>query len=383
MPKLTLSALLSPRPGACLPDPAVEGLRYRVRAGGRTYAELLYKGADGRWTSIALGRVNVQDRLEDLLDAAHPFDERPPQPSLADVLEPLRALAKDKRRELRAGKDPRRADSLAPALAAYERDLERRQVVKRGEVLSLLRRELLAPFGDNTPLDALTHAKLVQRFRAVEEMPASGFPSGLPGAARELRTRTNVFLAWAKDEGLMAVNVLAGSRRQRRTRAERLEAHGRALADWELPLFWRACEQNKPPLGAYLQLRLLCGQRRSETAAMLWQDVDLAAGVWTVPAAGQKSAKVHHVPLPRLAREILARQQPDPRKLSGLVFPGRGGVAMSGWSKTLQPRLCRDRRRWHGALAARRPAQDAAHRPDRAGRSRRGGRADAFARPAG
>ena len=64
---------------------------------------------------------------------------------------------------------------------------------------------------------------------------------------------------------------------------------------------------------------------------MRWRDVDLADAAWTVPAEITKSGRAHRVPLPPEALAVL-RALP---RLAGcdLVFPGRGGRPMSGWSK--------------------------------------------------
>src|SRR5690606_30138303 len=139
-------------------------------------------------------------------------------------LKDARAAAKAVLGSVVTGADPhaeRKAETkrarrrLAPALDAYGADLQRRKVVKRAEVMSLLRRELLAALG-NVDLDDLERVTLVERMRAVEQ-------SGRPGTAKELRTRAGVFLSWCVDEGLLKASPLAGWRRPRRTRAERLE----------------------------------------------------------------------------------------------------------------------------------------------------------------
>ena len=238
------------------------------------------------------------------------------------------------RGRLARGEDPagrRKAEAkrerarLEPALDAYEADLKRRHVVKRGEVMSLLRRELLRPL-HNVELAALTRNDLVKRIAAVEE-------SGRPGAAQELRKVAAVFLGWCADTGKITASPLAGWRRQRKTRKQRLERAGRALEDRELPVLWQAADAAGWPFGSYLQMLLLTGQRRTETALMRWRDVDLEAGVWTVPAAVTKSGRTHKVPLPPQAVAILQKM---PRLIGNEhVFPGRKGRPMTGWSKRL------------------------------------------------
>ncbi len=73
----------------------------------------------------------------------------------------------------------------------------------------------------------------------------------------------------------------------------------------------------------------------AKTALMRWPDVDLDAGIWTIPAETTKSGREHRVPVPREVVAILATLP----KLAGseLVFPGRGGAPMTGWSKRMRP----------------------------------------------
>jgi integrase len=228
----------------------------------------------------------------------------------------------DRRSEAKRGRR-----QLGTVLDAYEADLERRHVVNRREYLSLLRREMLAPMG-NIDLQEIDRATFAEQVRRVEA-------DGRSGAAKELKIRASVLLSWAVDQGLITANPLAGWRRTRRTRAERLDRPGRALGDWELPILWRAAEARGWPFGPYLQMLLLLGQRRTETALMGWSDVDLQAGLWIVPAKVTKSGRLHKVPLPSQVTAILANL---PRQAhSDLVFPGDRGGVMSGWSTRIAP----------------------------------------------
>ncbi|HEX7005689.1 MAG TPA: integrase arm-type DNA-binding domain-containing protein [Alphaproteobacteria bacterium] len=311
-----------------LADAAQPGLYVRVYSTGTKSFWYVYRPAGGgravnkRW--LRLGDVGAMS-LKAARDAA-----RVHAGAVAKGADPAAARREAKRQE--------RA-RLKIALDQYEADLKRRKVVKRGEVLSILRREMLAPLGD-VDLAALDRATLVRRIQAVRD-------SGRPGAAAELRTRAGVFLGWAVDQGLIPANPLAGWRQPRRTRAERIEQPGRALADAELAGFWRGAEAQGWPFGPYLQLLLLLGQRRTETAMMAWSDLVLDSGpgvvlwpdlppqrnVWIVPPEITKSGRQHAIPLPRQAVAILEELP----RLNGvdLVFPGRHGRAMTGWLKRL------------------------------------------------
>jgi integrase len=295
-------------------DSMQPGLALRVYATGRKTFVAFYRVGSGRkapqrWDLIGdAGAISLKDardaaraKLGAVAKGADPAGERRAQ------------VSRDRAR-------------LEPALGTYEADLARRHVVKRKDRMSLLRREL-KPLGD-VELGAITRNDLVRRIAEIEQ-------DGRPGAAQDLRKNAAVFLGWCVDSGLLAASPLAGWRRPRRTRAQLLNRPGRALEDWELPLLWRVAEAAGWPFGPYLQMLMLLGQRRGETALMRWRDVDLEAGVWTIPAAVTKAGRVHRVPLPPQALAVLSSL---PRMASSpYMFPGRRGHAMSGWSKRLPP----------------------------------------------
>jgi integrase len=51
------------------------------------------------------------------------------------------------------------------------------------------------------------------------------------------------------------------------------------------------------PFAGFIKLLILTGQRRTEVASMRWEDIDLDAGTWILPAEDTKSARAHLVPL--------------------------------------------------------------------------------------
>jgi integrase len=294
-------------------DAVQPGLALRVYPTGRKTFLVFYRVGAGRKGIQRWDKIGNADAisLQDARDAARAR---------------LGAVAKggDPAGERKAAARRQRS-RLEPALDGYEADLERRQVVKRRDVMSLLRRELLGAVG-NLDLAEVDRNMVVQRIGEIER-------SGRPGAAQDLRKNASVFLAWAAATGLITASPLAGYRRPRRTRAERIEQPGRALPDQELPIFWEAAEAVEWPFGPYLKILLLIGQRRTETALMAWPDVDLEAGLWTVPPEITKSGRPHKIPLPQQGVAIL-EDLPRLAK-SDLVFPGRHGRAMTGWSKRL------------------------------------------------
>jgi integrase len=117
-------------------------------------------------------------------------------------------------------------------------------------------------------------------------------------------------------------------------------ARERVLSLAELVQVWRAAEQLEPLYRDLVQLMVLTGQRRTEVAGMRWGEVDLARGVWTLPAARTKARRQHAIPLPRLAVACLqARRnafrrspQQDDLVLPTLGRDGRTIAPISGWN---------------------------------------------------
>ena len=96
----------------------------------------------------------------------------------------------------------------------------------------------------------------------------------------------------------------------------------RALSAKELATFWHALDLGGFSLETRAALRLMicCGQRLRETLRMEVQDVDLAAGVWHMPAHKTKGGRHPHVvPLPSLAVDVIRELRKVHR--TGLLMP--------------------------------------------------------------
>ena len=72
---------------------------------------------------------------------------------------------------------------------------------------------------------------------------------------------------------------------------------------------------------------VLTAARWGEVRGAAWTEIDVAAAVWTIPAARMKAKRPHRVPLPERTAEILeaARTRGD----GPLVFPGRDGAPLA------------------------------------------------------
>jgi integrase len=267
---------------------------YLYRPNGAGRAEQSRKVKLGRWPTVTLDTAQTAARAK--------------AGEVAKGQDPAADLREERNRERRV---------VSKALDDYEHSLQRRKIVNAKAVMSTLRRGL-APFAARE-IGALTRKDLVEQIERLED-------AGLPGAATDLRSHSRAWLEWAVSRGLVQFNVLAGLRRARSSRAERLgeENKGKALSDAEITALWSTAGA----LGAFggmLRLGLLTAMRRNELAGLRWGDVHDDRIVF-----GTKTGLRHKIPLTSVMRNVLMAQ---PRTTSDLVFPSsRTGAQMRGWT---------------------------------------------------
>ncbi len=97
----------------------------------------------------------------------------------------------------------------------------------------------------------------------------------------------------------------------------------RVLGREELRALWSALDGPNFTVStaSALRLILLTGQRPGEVLGMRWEDVDLEAGLWTIPGDRAKNGLSHRVPLNESALAILKATPP----VASWVFPSHVG----------------------------------------------------------
>jgi integrase len=88
----------------------------------------------------------------------------------------------------------------------------------------------------------------------------------------------------------------------------------------DIPAFMATLRANSSISARALEFLILTASRTGEVLGMRWEEVDLDGGVWTVPAERMKAHKIHRVPLPDRAIQIL-REMAE-LKVGEYVFPG-------------------------------------------------------------
>lgn len=104
------------------------------------------------------------------------------------------------------------------------------------------------------------------------------------------------------------------------------------MAYAEVPAFVARLREGTGVSGRALEFTILTAARSGEVLGARWSEIDVAARVWTVPAARMKAERDHRVPLRARALSIVAEM----RELAAVdgdnpfVFPGqRAGKGLS------------------------------------------------------
>jgi integrase len=124
--------------------------------------------------------------------------------------------------------------------------------------------------------------------------------------------------SWALSEGLVTSNPVTGLRKRT------VEvARERVLSDEEIRTFWQATGSSSPAFRDALRLILLTGQRPGECAGIRFEEVDLEAGLWTIPVGRTKNKSEHTIPLVGHALEIV-RTLAESKRVGHLIVTPRG-----------------------------------------------------------
>ena len=108
--------------------------------------------------------------------------------------------------------------------------------------------------------------------------------------------------------------------------------HHRALPIGQMPPFMTALRQREGIAAKALEFTILCAARSGEVRGATWAEVDLEAGVWTIPAERMKAGKEHRVPLSTTALDLLKATPKFPE--NNLLFPAPRGGQLSDMTLT-------------------------------------------------
>jgi integrase len=143
--------------------------------------------------------------------------------------------------------------------------------------------------------------------------------------ASRLRGRVESILDWAAARGFRRGDNPArwrghlGHLLPQRAKVQKVKHHA-ALPYREIGTFMAALREQECTSALALEFLILTAARTGEVIGATWEEIDLNAGTWTIPAARMKAGKEHRVPLSEPALAILRRL--EMAKQGKLVFPG-------------------------------------------------------------
>lgn len=321
-----------------------------VHGGGRSSALVAVGGVTGLYLQITpnnaktwILRMRIGNRRRDIGLGGYP----------TVTLAQARDKARDMRAKVEAGIDP----------------VEERKAIKAALIASQKRGMTFADAVDHAlaaKLDAFKNEKHRKQWRSTLDtyaLPQIGkmmvqdiavqdilrvlqpiWPVKTETAAR-LRGRIEAVLSWATVQGHRSGDNparWAGNLKELLPAASAVKNSDNqpALALADVPA-WFADLRKREGMGARaLEFLALTAARSGEVRGATWDEIDLEAGIWTVPAARMKMKREHRVPLSSAALALLKalpRMQGNP-----LVFPAAKGGQLSDMTLSATMRRIHD-----------------------------------------
>lgn len=150
-----------------------------------------------------------------------------------------------------------------------------------------------------------------------------------PGAALKAINRIRIIFGHAAAMGL-DVDMQAVTKAKALLGAQRHKATNIPAMDWrEVPAFYEGLNGGTVAERA-LRLLILTGARSGEIRGCNISEIE--GDTWIIPAERMKAGKEHRIPLSQEAQTVIAEALPF--AVGGLLFPGRGGSAISDMTMT-------------------------------------------------
>ncbi len=283
--------------------------------GGRGLSLRVYRTANGRITKTWRQRVRIDGRLTSI--GLGPY----PEVTLADA----REKALDNSRRVRRGQDPRGRGVPTFAKAARRTIELHRDSWKAGSPLpqqweSTFRLHA-APLLDK-PVDRITSADVLACLGPIW--------NSMPTAARKAKHRIAAVFRWSIGRNYRRDNPVDRAVAALPKPNGGTASHHRALPHGEIAAALRSIRRvgDGSPAALCAELIVLTAVRPGEARAALWDEIDMNAARWTIPASRMKAGREFAIPLSTGALDVLGKA----RKLSDkspLVFPSRTGRTLA------------------------------------------------------
>jgi integrase len=163
------------------------------------------------------------------------------------------------------------------------------------EVRRMLDNDVLPAWGSRK-ISTITRRDVIDLLDKIKER-------GAPVHSNRVKALISSMFSFALDK------EMADNHPALRVRSEPETPRERVLRDDELRAFWEQLDREDIDVAAGFKLILLTAGRSSEVFEMMWSEVDLDSGWWTLPASRSKNRKEHRIPLVPSAVELLRHLQ--------------------------------------------------------------------------
>lgn len=144
-----------------------------------------------------------------------------------------------------------------------------------------------------------------------------------PETARRVRQRIGAVLDWSYAKGYRPTEAPMRSLSKGLPRQPRKDGHFAAMPFTDVPKLIARLRERSSVGRLAMEALILTAARSGEIRGATWSEVDLDAGMWTVPAERMKMGKVHHVPLAPEVIDVFRRAEALRVPCSDLIFPGQ------------------------------------------------------------
>lgn len=240
-----------------------------------------------------------------------------------------REMALEARRAIREGKDPIAAKAAERGLEGHTFEVVAGDYIaahragwrnpKHAAQWTSTLTQYAYPIIGRLPVSAIATEHVVRILRPIWETKTE--------TASRVRGRIEAVLDYAKARGWRAGENPAAWRGHLdhilppRSKVARVEHH--PAVPWrDLPAVIGRLEESDGMSARCLRFVILTAARSSEARGARWSEIDLEAGLWTVPGSRMKAGRDHRVPLTEEATAILAPLREVAAGPDALIFPG-------------------------------------------------------------
>ncbi|HBQ61264.1 MAG TPA: hypothetical protein DD671_17015 [Balneolaceae bacterium] len=159
-------------------------------------------------------------------------------------------------------------------------------------------------------LDGSRYIKNIKRYEIIDLLNKIGRDA--PTQANRLQAILSGIFQHAKNREWVSTNIAReiSIKSKPRKKENKYKWQNTDLCESDIKTLWKAFDEHAEPVGSYLKMLLLLGQRSGETRLMKWDDIDLENKSWTIPASDTKNGTSNFVPLPNMTLQILEDAKP-------------------------------------------------------------------------